>query len=235
MTVFTDIRTGRIVYAVEGRKVEDIAPFLRKLKKRAKKLKAIAMDMSKAYISAVKAILPEVSIVFDRFHIMKIMNESLDLIRKQEFRKANEMGLDIGKGHRFLFLYNFENLDDAKRSKLQALLEINEPLAVAHTMKEQLRTFWDKDTKKEAAKFLVKWIYEAIHSEIRPLVKAAKTILDHSEGLLNYFDHPISNGKAEGVNNKIKVLKRNGYGYQDQKYFTLLLYDLHEKKMQLAG
>ena len=235
MTVFTDIRTGRIVYAIEGRKVEDIAPFLRKLKKRARKLKAIAMDMSKSYISAVKKYLPNVSIVFDRFHVMKIINESLDLVRKEEFRKAGELGLDIGKGDRFLFLYNFENLDDSKRSKLQTLLDINEPLSIAHMMKEQLRTFWHKDTKKEAATFLLKWINEAVNSGLRPLVKAAKTILDHSEGLLNYFDHPISNGKAEGVNNKIKVLKRNGYGYLDIGYFTLLLYDLHEKKTQLVG
>ena len=62
------------------------------------------------------------------------------------------------QGHLFLFLYNFENLDDVKRSKLQTLLDINEPLAIAHTMKEQLRTFWDKDTKEEAAKFLLQWI-----------------------------------------------------------------------------
>lgn len=235
MTVFTDIRTGRIVYAIEGRRVEDIAPFLRKLKKRAKKLKAIAMDMSKSYISAVKNILPNVSIVFDRFHIMKLLNESLDLIRKEEFRKAKELGLDIGKGDRFLFLYNFENLEDDKKSKLQTLLDINKPLSIAHTMKEQFRTFWDKESKMEAAKFLIRWIYEAINSEIKLLVKTAKTILDHSEGLLNYFDHTISNGKAEGVNNKIKVLKRNGYGYLDIEYFILLLYDLHEKKTQLVG
>lgn len=235
MSVFTDILTGRIVYAVEGRKVEDIAPFLRRLKKRAKKLKAIAMDMSKSYISAVNKYLPNVSIVFDRFHVMKILNESIDAIRKEEFGKFRNLGIDMGKGQRFLFLYNFENLNENKKTLLQTLLDVNKPLCVAYTMKEQFRNFWEMNTKKEAAAFLVRWIYEAANSKILPLVKAAKTILDHSKGLLSYFDYRINNGKAEGINNKIKVLKRNGYGYLDTKYFTLLLYDLHTKRTQLVG
>lgn len=235
MTVFADLCTGRIVHAVEGRRVEDIKPFLETLSKRARKLRAIAMDLSPSYISAVEHYLPKVDIVFDRFHVMKLLNEALDELRRKERAKYSTAGSDIGKGDRFLFLRNFEDLDDKQRSKLDRLFKVNESLAKAHTMKEQFRTFWDKPTKENGAKFLCHWIYEAVHSRIKPLVRIGKTILRHYEGLLNYFDHFISNGKAEGINNKIKVLKRSGYGYQDMEYFTLLLYDLHEKATALVG
>ncbi len=235
MTVFLDIQTGRIIYAVEGRKAEDIAPFLKKLFKRARKLKAIAMDMSTSYISAVKKHLPHVDIVFDRFHVMKLLNGALDELRKKERQKYLISGQNIAKGDRFLYLRNFEDLDDKDRSKLEQLFKINEPLAKAHAMKEQFRMFWEKDSKKEAAKFLFYWIYEALLSGIRPLERVANTILMHYEGLLSYYDHEINNGMTEGTNNKIKVAKRRGYGYRDIEYFTLLLYDLHEKVVELIG
>ncbi|MBI5346515.1 MAG: ISL3 family transposase, partial [Chlamydiae bacterium] len=90
MTVFSDIESGRIIHAVEGRKLEDITPFLLKLKKEAKNLEAIAMDMSVPYISAVKKILPEIDIVFDHFHVDALMNKALDEIRKEQQQTLNQ-------------------------------------------------------------------------------------------------------------------------------------------------
>ena len=235
MTIFLDLKSGRIIYAVAGRCVADIRPFLEKLAKKARKLKAIAMDMSRSYISAIREYLPHVAIVFDRFHVVKILNEALDEIRKKEREKYAAKGEKIGKGDRFLFLRNFEDLDNDEQGRLKKLFEINAVLAKAHIMKEQFREFWNKTNKEEAAHFLVHWIYAAVHSNIKPLVQAAFTLLAHYEGLLNYFDHFISNGQIEGTNNKIKVLKRSAYGFRDLEYFKLLLFDLHEKSAQLVG
>jgi transposase len=235
MTIFLDLATGQIIYAVEGRCVEDIRPFLEKLKKKARMLKAIAMDMSVPYISAVKHHLPHIAIIFDRFHVVKLLNDAVDTVRKQERKKYEEAGENIGKGDRFLFLRNFENLDSSEQDRLKKLFEINAVLSKAHVFKEQFRAFWEKKSKKEAARLLLHWIYEAVHSGIQAIVKVGFTILDHYEGLLNYFDHPINNGKIEGTNNKIKVLKRNAYGYRDNDYFKLLLFDLHEKSTELVG
>lgn len=235
MTVFLDIRTGRIIHAVQGRSVDDIRPFLERLAKNASHLKAIAMDMSVSYISAIKKYLPHVSIVFDRFHVMKMLNEALDDIRKTERAKHEKEGQSIGKGDRFLFLKNFDTLEADEKGRLQTLFKINKTLARAHALKEQLREFWNKTSKREGALFLIKWIFSAMASQIPGIIKVANTLLNHYEGLLNYFEHRISNGKIEGVNNKIKVLKRNAYGYRDYEYFTLLLYDLHEKTTQLVG
>jgi transposase len=236
MTIFLDLMTGRIVYAVEDRSVEAIRPFLEKLAKRARKLEAIAMDLSASFISAVKTYLPHVAIVFDHFHVTKILNQALDEVRREEFAKHNSSNEEkIGKGDRFLFFRNYEDMEATEQGKLKKLLEINETLTTAYQMKEQFRGFWGKTSLQEGAKFLVRWIYDAFQSGIAPLKRVANTILSHYEGLLNYFTHPISNGKIEGTNNKIKVQKRSGYGYTDMEYFKLLLLDLHNKTVQLAG
>lgn len=235
MTIFTDISTGKIIHAIEGRNEEAIRPFLRLLAKKAKRLKGVGIDMSAAYSSAIKLHLPTVAIIFDRFHVTKLLNDTIDKIRRAEFVKCKSKGLSVMKGQRFLLLRNFIDLDDGQKSSLEKLLEINEPLAIAHSMKEQFRSFWSCTSKKEGAQFLGWWIIQAIESGIEKLAKTARTLIYKFEGLLSYFDHGIDNGKAEGINNKIKVLKRQAYGFHDQEYFKLRLYHLHKKEYQLVG
>ena len=194
------------------------------------------MDLSPPFISAVKKYLPNVSIVFDHFHVTKILNQAMDDLRKKEWQKQNLPGGEkIGKGTRFLFFKHYEKMEEKEKNKLKHLLEINKTLAIAYEMKEQFRIFWEKKSKKEGSKFLCRWIFTIMHSGIPILEKVANTYLRHYEGLLNYFDYPISNGKIEGINNKIKVQKRCGYGYRDLEYFSLLLYDLHNKSIGLVA
>jgi len=96
-----------------------------------------------------------------------------------------------------------------------------------HAMKEQMRSFWMKSTIQEGRIFLCWWIMDAIETGIHHLAKAGRTLLRHWEGLTNYFKHKITNGKTEGVNNKIKTMKRQAYGFRDVEYFKLRLYNLH--------
>jgi len=231
MTVFTDIKSGRIVHAVEGKDSDAIIPFLKRLYKKAVNLKGIAMDMSPAFYSAVKQELPHVDIIFDRFHVMKLMTTALDDVRKEQQRICGESL----KGDRFLLLKNYSSLDENGMERLNTLLKVNEPLFMAHTMKEQLRGFWEQEDKRAGEVFLKKWCFDALMTGIKPLGKVAKSLWRKSEGLLSYFAHRISNGKAEGINNKIKTLKRQAYGYRDMEYFKLRLYHLHEQRYQLAG
>ncbi len=231
MTVFTDIRSGRVIHAIEGKDSNAVIPFLKRLNRKAINLKGIAMDMSPAFYSAVKQILPHVPIIFDHFHVMKMMNTVLDDIRKEQ-QKINGNTL---KGDRFLLLKNYDHLDVNGMERLNTLLAVNEPLFVAHTMKEQLRSLWGHEDRKSGEEFLKKWCLDASLTGIKPLMRVAKNLWRRSEGLLNYFDHRISNGKAEGINNKIKTLKRQAYGFRDMEYFKLRLYHLHEQRYQLAG
>lgn len=235
MTIFTDISTGQIIHAVAGRSEEALRPFLKLLSKKAKHLRGIGIDMSAAYSSSIKQHLPNVAIIFDRFHVTKLLNNTIDKIRRAEYEKYHSEGKKVLKGQRFLLLRNFVDLDDGQKSSLQHLLEVNQSLAIAHSMKEQFRLFWALKTKAAGARFLGWWIIQAIESGVMQLARTARTLLHHSKGLLSYFEHRIDNGKAEGINNKIKVLKRQAYGFQDEEYFKLKLYHLHRKEYLLVG
>ncbi len=235
MTVVVDLETGRIVHVIEGRSKEAVKPFLRKLARRAIDLVAIAMDMSGSYESAVKEVLPKIDIVFDHYHVMALCSKAIDNIRREQQNRCAIVGLRTLKGQRFLLLKNFEKLGTREQSSLEALFEVNKPLAIAHTMKEQLRLFWRKPNSQEGARSLCWWIIEALESEIGELIKVARTLLGHYEGLLNYFKHRLTNARTEGINNKIKTLKRQAYGYRDMEYFKLRLYHLNKQENSLVG
>jgi transposase len=127
------------------------------------------------FISAVQEHLPFVPIVFDHYHVSAMMNKGIEEARREQQNQLDEQGEKFLKGTRFLLLKNYENLDEEKQSRLQSLLEVNAPLFTIHTMKESLRTFWEKDSIEEAITFLDTWCTDAENSGIKPLKKIAKT------------------------------------------------------------
>ncbi len=235
MTVVSDLKSGRILHAVEGKSKDAIKPFLKKLARKAYKLEAVAMDMSGSYYSAVSETLPHVEIVFDHYHVAALMNRAIDDLRRQlqnEYEKTDQHTL---KGSRFLLLKNYVSLDQDKKQRLDALLRVNQPLFLIHSMKEQLRLFWQQDNKKDALGFLDIWISDAVKSTIPALAKVGRTLSGYRTGLLNYYKHFITSGSVEGLNNKIKTLKRQAYGFRDKEYFKLRLYHLHTQRYSLTG
>jgi transposase len=235
MSIFVDLHSGRILHAVEGNGGQDIEPFLKVLRKKAPHLEAIAMDMNKGFISAVEEHLPDVAIVFDHYHVSALMNKAIEEVRREQQSQLDEEGKQVLKGSRFLLLKNYENLDEEKQSRLQQLLDVNAPLLTVHTMKEQLRAFWEKGSFEQAVAFLDTWCNDADKSGIKQLKRVANTLMHHSHGLINYYVHPISCGLVEGINNKIKTLKRQAYGFRDMTYFKLRLYHLHHQRYSLTG
>lgn len=193
------------------------------------------MDMSKSYQSAARQYLPGIDIVFDRFHVMALANKALDKVRGQECKKLSEDERKVLKGSRFLFLRNYHELDSDKIDQFNNLLAVNIPLFRSHALKEQLRLFWELKSPEDAEMFLRSWIMGAWYSGVKPMQSLALTLWRHQFELLNYFKHRISNGKAEGINNKIKTLKRQAYGFRDMHYFKLRLYHLHSQKYALCG
>ncbi len=114
------------------------------------------------------------------------------------------------------------------KESLNVALAMNEPLSKAYYLKEQLREIWAQINKEQAEAVLNDWVNQARESKIPQLVKMAATLLAHRRGILAWYDCHISTGKVEGINNKIKVMKRNAYGFRDERYFTLRLYALHD-------
>ena len=151
------------------------------------------------------------------------------------YRELIGQDRQVMKGSRFLLLKGMENLKPRSLERLMELMEVNKPLYQAYLLKEDLRMFWNLPDAIAAESFLSSWIHQATTLGLKHFVKLAHTLNDHRQGLLAYFKHRISTGPLEGLNNKIKVLKRQAYGFRDLTYFKLRLYFIHETTPAFAG
>ena len=238
MSVVIDLDTGIIIHVGDGKGGEALEPFWKKVKSNQVNIEAVAMDISPAYISAVTNNLPNAQIVFDHFHVVKLLNDQLSKLRRDLYRQETVINKKkLLKGTRWLLLKNDENLDDEReeRKKLEEALAINKPLSIAYYLKEDLKLLWEQESKQYAKKLLGKWVANAIASKVERLQKFAYTLLAHRTGIFAWYDYPISTGPLEGINNKIKTMKRQAYGYRDMEFFKLKIYSLHEKNYALVG
>jgi transposase len=238
LTLVMDLESGAVVFVGDGKGADALKPFWKRLRPSGAKIEAVAMDMSVAYRGAVSTQLPKAKIVFDHFHVIKLFNDKLSELRRELYREATDMmQKKVLKGTRWLLLMNPENLDEEQDEKrrLKEALKLNEPLATAYYLKDDLRRFWDQPGKRFATTFLDGWIRRAETSGIRVLQQMAKTLAAHRSGLLAYYDVMISSGPMEGTNNKIKTMKRQAYGFRDMEFFKLKILAIHEAKFALVG
>jgi transposase len=238
LTIVLDLKSGAEVFVGDGKGGEALEPFWVRLKRQQVRIEAVATDLSPAYFAAVFAHLPAAVHVFDHFHVIKLYNEGLSDLRRQLYRQAASVGQQkVLKGTRWLLLKNPENLDPKHREeeRLAAALKLNQPLALAYYLKEDLRQIWQQANKATAAAILEDWVDRAMASGIAVLIKFAKTLALHRRGILAYYDYPISTGPLEGTNNKIKTMKRQAYGFRDQEFFKLKILALHETRYALVG
>ena len=238
LTLVLDLESGAILFVGKGKKADSLRPFWRRLRAARAKIKAVAIDMSPAYQQAVAKHLPDATVVFDRFHVVKLLNKKLTQLRRQLYRQAtSDLKKKVLKRTRWLLLKNPENLDPVKGEpgRLRAALRLNESLATAYYLKEDLRQIWEQLGKFPARMKLLDWYHQAMDSGIRVLQDFARTLLAHAEGILAWYDYPISTGPLEDTNNKLKTLNRQHYGLRDPDFFTLKLYQLHETKYALVG
>jgi len=229
-TIVVDLDTGRIIHVGDGRDAAALDKFWKKVKRAGIKIKHVATDLSAAYISSVMENCPGAIHVFDHFHVVKLMNEKLDDIRRQVYAVEKDVNKrKVLKGARYLLLRNGKDVMDKKfKNRLDNALAMNEPLSKAYYLKEQLREIWNQPDKKRAGDVLDDWIRQASESKVRQLMVMANTMKAFRRGILAWYDYRISTAMIEGINNKIKVMKRNAYGFRDDKYFALRLYALHD-------
>jgi transposase len=237
VTVVLNLLSGAVVFVGDGKGVEALEPFWKRVRRARAKIKAVATDMSAAYIRAVRENLPKAVHVFDHFHVLKLFNEKLSNLRRELYHQASKEERLILKGTRWLLLKNPENLDEERneRERLEEALELNKPLSVAYYLKEDLRQIWSQPNKRTARRVLRDWLKRARASGVRMLQQFAATLEKYQEGVLNYYNYRISTGPLEGTNNKIKTMKRQAYGFRDQAFFKLKILGIHETKHALVG
>lgn len=235
MTVVIDLERGTILWVARGRGADALAKFLRRVRRSRARIQAVACDMAAAYWSAILEHLPGAAVVFDHFHVVKLVNERIDDLRRALQREADVLGRHYLKGTRYLLLTGAENVPEDKADALKEALRFNQPLSTAYYLKEDLRALWNQPSLERMRQHLESWCKRAIECGIQQMVSLASTLRAHAPGILNFFHHPISTGKLEGINNKIKTLKRKAYGFRDDAFFILKLYSLHESKLSFSG
>lgn len=224
LTVVINWETRRILYVGNGRKTDALKKFYGMLTKAQRAgIEAVAMDMWKPYIKATRKCLPNAAIVYDQFHVVKTFGTVIDKIRISEYARATDEERAVMKGTKYILLKNSENLFEDERARLQELVAINKNITTTMILKDQLKKLWDCQHPEEARKTLEDWCDLAITSGIKQLKSFVKMLKDHAYGILTHCKYRIHTSLIEGINNKIKLIKRKAYGFNDIEYFILVM------------
>ena len=224
LTVIINWQNGRVLWVGKDRRYETLKAFFDTLNDEQRAaIKAIAMDMWDPYIKAVKECCPKAAIVFDQFHVVRAFGRVIDSVRNREYRKALQEGKEVMKGSKYLLLKNRENLRDEEKPRLKALLEMNQPLMTVYLLKDYLKKLWEYKYPRCARNSLEIWCSMARESGIRSLMAFAKMLQQYAYGIISHCRFPLHTSRLEGINNKIKVIKRRAYGFHDTEYFCLII------------
>jgi len=231
-TVVRDLESGAVLHVGNGKGTEALKQFENKIRCVKRNFEAVAMDMSRAFIKWVSENLPKAEIVFDHFHVIKMMNDKVDKVRRRITAGLDDAHKKLLKNQRFLFLRSVEKLDPDAKLLLDNLRKTFRELGDASMLKEALRSIYrraENDTQAEAA--LINWCAIARQTEVHELIQMANTIEKHMKGITAYWrTGGLSNASMEGFNNKIRWLMRQAYGYRDDEYFKWKIYDLPNLK-----
>jgi transposase len=227
VTVVCDLQAGTVEHVAEHRTRESLAGYYRGLSgEQRAAIEAVAMDMWEPYVQATLEELPLArdKIVFDRFHIMKQVNQGVDRVRLEEHRTLRATGDDTLKGTKHWWLYAAENLPDQHKEAFEAVQARELRTARAWAMKETLRGLWKYSSRGWARRFFQKWFGWVSRSRLQPMKKAARTLKNHLDNILTYCLHPITNAVAEGLNSKIMTFKRKAAGFRSFESFRNAIY-----------
>src|SRR5215469_3548598 len=231
VTLVLDEETGELLYKAKGKSSESLTPFFEKMPENVRRqIVAACMDRTAAYKGVVEKFCPQAAIVYDKFHIVKNLNEAVDQVRREETRKAEEEKKPIVKGERYNLLRNSENLKPEQRVSLQSLLDLNENINSAYLLKEAFREFWTYQHFGYAKKFLSWWLSLALESELKPLIRFGQGVCRDWRELVNVLKFGATNAAMERFNGTVAKVIARGHGYRDQRYLFLKLRQQAKKK-----
>jgi transposase len=217
--------TQQVLWVGEGRSRKDVQPFFEMLGPAVcARIEAVAMDMNTAMDLEAKAHCPNLRVVYDLFHVIaKFGREVIDRVRVDQANvlKADPSARRVIKRSRWLLLRNRGNLTDEQAVKLDDLLAANAPLTTVYVLKAQLKELWYAPDENEARRRWSEWRSLALDSQLPPLIAFTKRLAPYIEGIVASALYRLNTSVLEGMNNRIKVIKRMAYGYRDSAYFFL--------------
>jgi transposase len=222
VSLFVDLEKKKTIFVAEGKGSTTVMEFAADLAQHngnANQVTDVSCDMSPAFIKGTREHLPEAEITFDKFHIVKLINEAVDEVRRAE-AKANP----LLKGTRYLFLKNDRNLSQEQREKKESLQlsQLNIRLFRALNLREAFQQLYSAPTEEAFENLLNKWYFWATHSRLEPMKKVAKTIKKHWDGVLQWKKSQINNGLLEGLNSVVQAAKRKARGYKFKHFKTIV-------------
>lgn len=215
LTVVTDLLTGVVVWAGEGKSAETLGAFFELLgPRRRASISVVCMDMSGAFKKAVQEWLPDADIVYDRFHVVKLLLDAIDEVRREACREAGGAAKKALKDTRFALLRNPKHLQPQDKAAIALVEASNRRLFRAYELRVSFEDLWSLDDEDNARSFLARWTRSALLSRIPALRKFATTVRNHLEGILGFFRYwRQTSGPIEGMNNKIKLAIHRAYGF----------------------
>jgi transposase len=223
ITIFADLEKQRVLFATEGKDARTLGVFRADLEAHggsAEQISDICMDMSQAFIKGAGEQFPRANITFDKFPLMKLLNEGVDEVRREEQKEHPEL-----KRTRYIWLKNPGRL---RRSEAERLRELTPSMLAlktsrAHQIKLSFQELWTLPPDL-AEPFLKKWYFWATHSRLPPMVRVAKTIKRHWKGVLRWFESRVNNGIIEGINSLIQAAKAKARGYRSTRNLIAVVY-----------
>lgn len=220
ISLFVDLIKKKTIFVTEGKSsktVKDFALALEQHNGNRNNIKDVSCDMSPAFIKGVREEFSEAKITFDKFHIIKIINAGVDEVRRQEVQTN-----PILKGARYTLLKNNSNLTAKQKEQKTRLSSLNLKSIKALHIRENFQSIYQAKTLDEFKKLLKEWYFWASHSKLKPMIKAAKMVKNHWDGILRWKESQINNGILEGLNSIIQAAKRKARGYKFNHFKTMV-------------
>ena len=216
--IITDPENRKVLDILPNRRTEDLAGYFLRYKDR-KNVQHVVIDMSGPYRSLCKSLFPKAKIIADKYHVIRQVMWAFENVRKAEQAKFYDSRRKYFKRSRRVLLKRPERLTEEETNQVEAMLKISERLRQAYFMKNEFHKLMECKRREEAKKQLGKWNMMAIGYNLPEFQACTTTFINWSEEILNSFEYPYTNGFTEGVNNKIKVIKRNAFGVRNFKRF----------------
>lgn len=228
VSLFVDLDERKVIFVTPGKDASTVERFSQDLAAHNGDPKAVCevcCDMSPAFIKGVEQQFPSAQLTFDKFHVMKIINDAVDEVRRQEQKLRPEL-----KYSRYIWLKNPQNLKASQSRRLEELdiKRLNLKTARAYHIRLNFQELWQQPPEQAEA-FLRRWYFWATHSRLEPIIEAAYTIKHHWQGVLRWFTSRITNGILEGINSLVQAAKARARGYRSQRNFITMIYLLAGK------
>lgn len=227
VTIVSDQQEGNVLHVGSDRKKETLKAWYESLTEEQRKaIESVSMDMWPAFINATLESLPEAEekIAFDKFHVAKYLGEAVDKVRRQEHKALMAEGYEDLKGSKHDWLYNPENMTRKQKIRFKSLRDSTLKTARAWAIKEFAMSLWHYVSKTWARKGWEQWLSWAVRSRLEPIKEVARTIKEHLWGILNAVVLKVSNGPAEGLNSRIKMIKVRSRGFRNKERFANAIY-----------